>query len=124
MTVSRGKNLGYGGSAPVTKECVFLDLRRINTILEINEEYAYAIVEPGVSFFDLFNKIQKRGLNLWPSVPAIGWGSVLGNTLDRGVGYTPLGEHSGAMRIGSCSAKRRSLAHWNGRYMDSSLFPL
>ncbi|KAL4751357.1 hypothetical protein BDW72DRAFT_212813 [Aspergillus terricola var. indicus] len=54
-TVSRGKNLGY--------------------ILEVNGEYGYAIVEPGVSFFDLYEEIQRRGLGLWPSVPAIGWGS-------------------------------------------------
>ncbi|KAE8382395.1 hypothetical protein BDV26DRAFT_288676 [Aspergillus bertholletiae] len=93
-TVSRGKNLGYGGSGSVTKGCVILDLHRMKKILEVNEEYGYAVVEPGVSFFDLFNEIQGRGLNLWPSVPAIGWGSVLGNTVDRGFGYTPNGEHS------------------------------
>ncbi|KAL4898598.1 hypothetical protein BDV59DRAFT_206904 [Aspergillus ambiguus] len=80
-TVSRGKNLGYGGSSAVVKASVILDLHRINKIIEITEEYAYAIVEPGV-------------LNIWASVPAIGWGSVLGNTLDRGFGYTPNGEHS------------------------------
>lgn len=68
----------------------------MNTIAEINEEYGYAIVEPGVSFFDLYDEIQRRGLNLWPSVPAIGWGSVLGNTTDRGFGYTPLGNHAEA----------------------------
>ncbi|KAJ6007904.1 hypothetical protein N7540_011880 [Penicillium herquei] len=39
-TVSPGKNLGYGGSAPATKENVVLDLHRMNKILEINEEYA------------------------------------------------------------------------------------
>jgi 4-cresol dehydrogenase (hydroxylating) len=66
----------------------------MNTIVEVNEEYGYAIVEPGVSFFDLYEEIQRQGLNLWPSVPAIGWGSVLGNTMDRGFGYTPNGEHS------------------------------
>lgn len=66
----------------------------MNNIDEVNEEYGYAIVEPGVSFFDLYEEIQRRGLNLWPSVPAIGWGSVLGNTMDRGFGYTPNGEHS------------------------------
>ncbi|KAI9370116.1 hypothetical protein BJX61DRAFT_516560 [Aspergillus egyptiacus] len=66
----------------------------MNRIVELNEEYAYAIVEPGISFFDLYEEIQRRGLKLWPSVPAIGWGSVLGNTLDRGFGYTPNGEHS------------------------------
>ncbi|KAF9894961.1 hypothetical protein FE257_004583 [Aspergillus nanangensis] len=93
-TVSRGKNLGYGGSGSVTKGCVILDLHRMTKILDVNEEYGYAIVEPGVSFFDLYNEIQRRGLKLWPSVPAIGWGSVLGNTLDRGFGYTPNGEHS------------------------------
>ncbi|KAJ5654895.1 hypothetical protein N7490_001898 [Penicillium lividum] len=93
-TVSRGKNLGYGGSSPVVQGCVVLDLHRMNKIVEVNEEYGYAIVEPGVSFFDLYEEIQRRGLKLWPSVPAIGWGSVLGNTMDRGFGYTPNGEHS------------------------------
>lgn len=66
----------------------------MDKIVEINGEYGYAIVEPGVSFFDLFQEIQRRGLDLWPSVPAIGWGSVLGNTTDRGFGYTPNGEHA------------------------------
>lgn len=93
-TVSRGKNLGYGGHSPVVKGTIVLDLHRMNKIIEINEEYGYAMVEPGVSFFDLYEEIQRRGLNLWPSVPAIGWGSVIGNTLDRGFGYTPNGEHS------------------------------
>ncbi|KAK4647031.1 uncharacterized protein QC761_121960 [Podospora bellae-mahoneyi] len=93
-TVSRGKNLGYGGTGPVVKGTVVLDLHRMTQIIEINEEYGYAIAEPGVSFFDLYEEIQRRGLKLWPSVPAIGWGSVVGNTLDRGFGYTPNGEHS------------------------------
>lgn len=66
----------------------------MNKIIEVNEEYGFAIVEPGVSFFDLYEEIQRRSLNLWPSVPAIGWGSVLGNTVDRGFGYTPNGDHS------------------------------
>ncbi|SPO07007.1 related to 4-cresol dehydrogenase flavoprotein subunit [Cephalotrichum gorgonifer] len=93
-TVSRGKNLGYGGQSPVVKGTIVLDLHRMNKIVEINGESGYAIVEPGVSFFDLYEEIQRQGLSLWPSVPAIGWGSVLGNTLDRGFGYTPNGEHS------------------------------
>ena len=66
----------------------------MNQILEVNEEHGYAIVEPGVSFFDLYEEVQRRGLKLWPSCPAIGWGSIIGNTLDRGFGYTPNGEHS------------------------------
>ncbi|EFX04236.1 vanillyl-alcohol oxidase [Grosmannia clavigera kw1407] len=93
-TVSRGKNLGYGGTCPVVNGTVVLDLHRMTKIIEINEEFGYAIVEPGVSFFDVYEEIQKRKLKLWPSCPAIGWGSILGNTLDRGFGYTPGGEHS------------------------------
>lgn len=62
----------------------------------MNGEFGYAIIEPGVSFFDLYDEVQRRGLALWPSAPAVGWGSVVGNTLDRGFGYTPDGEHSEA----------------------------
>lgn len=71
-----------------------LDLHRMKRIIEINEESAYAIVEPGVTFFDLYEAVKTRGLNLWISVPSLGWGSIVGNTLDRGFGYTPEGEHS------------------------------
>ncbi|KAK4148835.1 hypothetical protein C8A00DRAFT_38578 [Chaetomidium leptoderma] len=92
-TISQGKNLGYGGSAPVVDGSVVLDLHRMNKIIEINEEYAYAIVEPGVRFMDLYDEIQRRKLNLWLSVPAVGWGSVIGNTLERGIGYTPEAAH-------------------------------
>ena len=38
--VSTGKNLGYGGSAPVYSGSVVLDLKRMNRILEVNEENA------------------------------------------------------------------------------------
>ncbi|KAK2030554.1 FAD-linked oxidase-like protein [Colletotrichum zoysiae] len=95
-TVSRGRNLGYGGSSPVVEGTVVLDLHRMNRVVEINEQDGYAIVEPGVSFFDLYEEIKRRGLALWPSCAAIGWGSVLGNTLDHGFGYTPDGVHTEA----------------------------
>lgn len=80
----------------MVKGSVVLDLHRMKKIIEINEEYAYAIVEPGVTFFDLFEEIKRRGLALWSSAPSIGWGSIIGNTLERGFGYTPDGEHSQA----------------------------
>ena len=34
--ISTGKNLGYGGSAPVHSGSVVLDLKRMNRILEVN----------------------------------------------------------------------------------------
>ncbi|KAF2259217.1 FAD-linked oxidase-like protein [Lojkania enalia] len=92
-TFSRGKNLGYGGPAPRVNGSVALDLHRMDRILEVNEEYAYAVVEPGVTFTDLYEYCAKRGLKVWPSVPSLGWGSVVGNTLDRGTGFTPTATH-------------------------------
>ena len=86
--ISTGKNLGYGGSAPVLSGSVVLDLKRMNRILEIDEKNAYALVEPGVSYFDLYRYIQEKGLKLWIDCPDPGWGSVIGNALDRGGGYT------------------------------------
>src|ERR1019366_9386111 len=86
-TVSTGKNLGYGGAAPVLSGSVVLDLKRMNRILEVNEANAYALGEPGGSYFDLYRYIQEKGLKLWVDVPDPGWGSPIGNALDRGGGY-------------------------------------
>ena len=86
--ISTGRNLGYGGSAPVLSGSVVLDLKRMNRILEVDERNAYALVEPGVSYFDLYRYIQERKLKLWIDCPDPGWGSVVGNALDHGVGYT------------------------------------
>lgn len=85
--ISTGKDLGYGGSAPVFSGSVVLDLKRMNRILEVNEKGAYALVEPGVSYFDLYRYIQERGIKLWVDIPDPGWGSPVGNSLDRGGGY-------------------------------------
>jgi FAD/FMN-containing dehydrogenase len=87
-TISTGRNLGYGGSAPAYSGSVVLDLKRMNRILEVNEENAYALVEPGVSYFDLYRYIQDKKLKLWIDCADPGWGSLLGNALDRGSGYT------------------------------------
>ena len=86
--ISTGKNLGYGGAAPALAGSVVLDLKRMNRIVEIDERHGYVVVEPGVSYFDLYNHIQEKGLKLWIDCPSPGWGSVLGNALDGGVGVT------------------------------------
>ena len=116
--ISTGRNLGYGGSAPVLSGSVVLDLKRMNRILEVNERNAYALVEPGVSYFDLYRYIQEMGLKLWLDVPDPGWGSLVGNSLDHGAGYGCL-PVSRSFRIalwhGGRSRERRSAAHGNGR---------
>lgn len=85
--ISIGRNIGYGGAAPRVPGSVVLDLgKNMNQVLEINEHNASCIVEPGVSYFKLYEEIQKRGLDLWTDTPDLGGGSVMGNALDRGVG--------------------------------------
>jgi hypothetical protein len=86
--ISTGKNLGYGGSAPAYSGSVVLDLKRMNRVIEVNEQHAFALVEPGVSYFDLYHYIRERKLKVWIDCPDPGWGSVMGNALDRGGGYT------------------------------------
>lgn len=86
--ISTGKNLGYGGSAPTMSGSVVVDLKRMNKIIEVNDKRNYAIVEPGVSYFDLYDYIKERKLKVWIDVPDPGWGGVIGNALDRGVGHT------------------------------------
>jgi 4-cresol dehydrogenase (hydroxylating) len=63
----------------------------MNRVLEVNEELGYAVVEPGVRWFDLYEAIQAGGHKLMLSVPDLGWGSVVGNTLDHGITYLPYG---------------------------------
>jgi (+)-pinoresinol hydroxylase len=86
--ISTGKNLGYGGSAPILSGSVVVDLKRMNRIIAVDEGRCSAVVEPGVSYFDLYRHIQERNLKLWIDTPDPGWGSVVGNALDHGVGYT------------------------------------
>ncbi len=92
--VSTGRNFAYGGAAPRLTGSLVLDLKRMNRILEVDETLAYALVEPGVTYFDLHAHLSRNGLRLWIDPPAAGWGSVMGNTLERGFGYTAYGNHA------------------------------
>jgi FAD/FMN-containing dehydrogenase len=86
--VSMGRNLGYGGASPRVPGSVVIDLgRKMNQVLKIDGENASCMVEPGVSYFKLYDEIQKGGFKLWIDTPDLGGGSVLGNAIDRGVGY-------------------------------------
>lgn len=90
-TSSQGRNNGYGGPSPRVAGSLLISLRRMNRILEINTELAYAVVEPGVRWLDLHAALHDLGDELMLSVPDIGWGSIIGNSLDNGMTYLPLG---------------------------------
>ena len=92
--ISTGKNNGYGGPSPRLTGAIVVDMgTRMNRILEVDEKYGYALLEPGVTYFDLYEHLEATNSILMLDTPDLGWGSVVGNTLDRGVGYTPYGDH-------------------------------
>jgi 4-cresol dehydrogenase (hydroxylating) len=95
-TFSKGKNWGYGATMAAQNGAVILILERMNRILEVNEDLAYAVIEPGVTYKQLADHLKSRAIKLWAdctdSTPE---GSVLGNALDRGLGHTPYGDHFG-----------------------------
>jgi 4-cresol dehydrogenase (hydroxylating) flavoprotein subunit len=93
--VSTGKNWGYGSRVPASAECVLIDLSRMNRILDFNENLAYVTIEPGVTQQQLWDYLREKGSKLWidatGSSPAC---SFIGNTVERGFGHTPYGDHA------------------------------
>ena len=90
--ISRGKNLGYGGASPRMPGTMVLDLGRLNRILEVDEKLGYCVVEPGVGFFELHEHLTKNRIGMEVGIPGNGWGSVVGNALERGFSFR--GDHS------------------------------
>jgi 4-cresol dehydrogenase (hydroxylating) flavoprotein subunit len=88
---SQGRNLGHGGASPKVRGSIQLGFQRMNRILEINEELAYAVVEPGVTWFDLHDAVRAKGYDLSTPCPDLGWGSIVGNTMDGGHTYQRYG---------------------------------
>jgi len=96
-TVSRGRNNGYGGRSPRRPGSIVLHLERMDRVLDIDATSGTALIEPGVTFESFYRALQASGAPFWPSVPDLSWGSVIGNALDRGMGYTAYGDHNAAI---------------------------
>ena len=90
--ISTGKNFGYGGPESRTPGTLVIDLKRMNRIIEVNERLAYAIVEPGVSQYDLWRHMQAQSIKLWIDGPSPAWSSLVAHTIERGVGYGLAGD--------------------------------
>jgi 4-cresol dehydrogenase (hydroxylating) len=92
--VSSGRNWGYGSRMPPADGCVLMDLGRMNRIVDFSERLAYVIVEPGVTQAQLFAFLEERGSKLWmDATGASPHCSLIGNTVERGFGHTPYGDH-------------------------------
>ncbi len=86
--VSGGKQWGMGSRLPVTDGAAIVDLKRMNRIVEVNAQYHYAVVEPGVTQRQLLDHIKANNLPLMLNVTGSSSDtSLIGNAMDRGVGY-------------------------------------
>lgn len=96
--VSKGKNWGYGAATGTPGSSVSIVLERLNRIIQVEPTLAFAVIEPGVTYRQLHAYLSQHHPNLWTdctdSTPD---GSVIGNALERGVGFTPYGDHFGSL---------------------------
>jgi 4-cresol dehydrogenase (hydroxylating) len=93
---SRGNNWGYGTKNALEQGAIIVVLERMNRVLAVDSELAYAVIEPGVTQQQLYQHLCAHYPHLMmdctDSTPL---GSVLGNAIERGYGYTPYGDHFG-----------------------------
>lgn len=95
---SKGKNWSYGASMGLEEGAVIMMLDRMNRVIEVNEELAYAVIEPGVTQKQLREHLDHYHIKLWTDcTDATPEGSVIGNAMERGIGYTPYWDHFGQL---------------------------
>lgn len=88
---SSGFNWGYGSRSPVTEACSLVDLSGMKRILnadKISLSNPVAVIEPGVTQGQLYDFLQTHCPALTFNVTGAARNtSIIGNALDRGVGY-------------------------------------
>jgi 4-cresol dehydrogenase (hydroxylating) flavoprotein subunit len=90
---SAGKNWGYGDACAPISGCLLLDLSRMNRVLEVNVDLAYAVIEPGVTQGQLFDYLTQQKIPLIMDGNGAGpEASLVGNILDRGFGHSRYGD--------------------------------
>lgn len=93
--ISTGTNWGYGSGVPVQDNSVVMDLGRMNRIVEVNEQLAFATVEPGVTQRQLFEHLRASGSRLFLSMTgASPDSSLIGNVVERGLAEGPGGDRA------------------------------
>lgn len=72
---------------------VVIDQKRMDHVLEINQNFAYALVEPGVTYSQLHARLRGGKPQLWLDCASLVTGSPAGDFVNRSFGYTPYGDH-------------------------------
>ena len=92
--VSCGRNWGYGSHLPNRSGGIILDLSRFKNISEFDPETSTIRIEPGVTQSELYRYLLQHAPGLVLNVTGSGEDtSVLGNALERGLGYSGEKEH-------------------------------
>jgi len=91
--ISTGKNWGYSDACGLYEGMLILDLSKMNQIIEVNSELGYAVIEPGVTQGQLYQYLQNNNIPFWMDATGAGPDtSIVGNTMERGFGHSPLGD--------------------------------
>jgi 4-cresol dehydrogenase (hydroxylating) len=134
--ISTGKNWGYGSRVPTSDGCTLMELRRLNRIVDFDEQLGHVTVQPGVSFRQLAAFLRERRSHLMMSFTGSTLdSSLIGNVVERGLGSGPYGDrfaHVCALEVvlptGECietgfarfpNAQAATTARWGvGPYLD------
>ena len=86
---STGENRGLGLRSPIRPGQIIVDVgARMNRILEIDETLCFAVIEPGVTYQQMYDELGRRGHPLMmDTTSGPPDGGIVGNTLDKGAGY-------------------------------------
>ena len=88
FVTSTGKNWALGSKQPVTEHNSVVVLEQMNRIFDVNEQYRYAIIEPGVTQKQLSDYLLAYHPQLmFPVTGSAENTSIVGNMLERGVAF-------------------------------------
>jgi 4-cresol dehydrogenase (hydroxylating) len=88
--IGAGRFFAPADRAAVT---VVVDPKRMARVLEVNEEFAYALVEPGVTYAQLHDRLRGGKPPLWLDCASPAAGSMADDFINRSFGYTPYNDH-------------------------------
>ncbi|NPV70733.1 MAG: FAD-binding protein [Firmicutes bacterium] len=83
--VPRGAGTGLSGGSVAISGGIVMDLTRMNSVLEVNSQDLYAVVEPGVITLDLQNQVAVDKL-LYPPDPGSNSASTIGGNIAENAG--------------------------------------
>jgi FAD/FMN-containing dehydrogenase len=85
VVVPRGGGLSYtGGYLPTQAGTAIIDMRRLDRIIEVNDEDMYVTVECGATWKSLYERLKPLGLRTPYFGPMSGFASSIGGALSQG----------------------------------------